>query len=506
MGVVYLARDAGLARDVAVKVLAHTDQEAFFAEARITAQLQHPGVVPVYALGRVAGGDAPLIAMQRVEGQTWQAMIRTDPPGGRPGALLHHLRILQRVLEACAYAHDQGFIHRDLKPANVMVGTFGRVFLLDWGLAVAESEADSVEPAGTPAYMAPEMADAQPLTRATDVYLLGAILFELLTGRAPHTKPSAMRALISAVLNEVLPIEPRVPTPPGLLEVASTCLATDPTQRYATAQELSEALERVLSGEEQREESHELTQQAGARFAASGAPDESDLYGELFEIDGLVQQALQLWPVNEEALALQTTLFLALAERALSARDFGMASSFARRAGGRGAEIEDLQARIETGKREFDPESLAELQSARGRAMLAAGLGTLVSYCTLLLLGMSLATRPASIFAGHVLGVPIGHVLLFMIVAWMGLQTAQLLLARGLLPTSARARYKALLVVTLMVTGTVGGAAALLGVADVAAGVENRLQWAMFSLIFAAANMGVVSGLFRPRIRALFPQ
>jgi serine/threonine protein kinase len=190
MGVVYQARQVGLARDVALKqVLAGrdgaADLERFVAEARTTGFLEHPNVVPVHELARTAEGHA-FLAMKLVSGVSWKQLLR--PAEGTRGApdLVRHLEVLLQVCNAVAFAHTKGVIHRDIKPENVMVGDFGEVFLVDWGLAVAFRDGPAAElaphrstvrsPGGTPSYMAPEQVldDGEALGPWTDVYLLGA--------------------------------------------------------------------------------------------------------------------------------------------------------------------------------------------------------------------------------------------------------------------------------------------------------------------------------------------
>jgi serine/threonine protein kinase len=219
-------RDVDLGRDLAVKVLLEKYvnrpdvARRFIEEAQIGGQLQHPGVVPVYDIGQF--GDRPFFTMKLVKGQTLAAILgeRTDPSADRPRLL----GIALQVSQAMAYAHAKGVIHRDLKPANIMVGAFGEVQVMDWGLAkvLAEGGVHDEERAsrahqepqetvirtarstgshgsfgtdteagsilGTPAYMPPEQAsgDIALLDRRADVFGLGAILCEILTGKPPY--------------------------------------------------------------------------------------------------------------------------------------------------------------------------------------------------------------------------------------------------------------------------------------------------------------------------------
>jgi serine/threonine-protein kinase len=216
MGCVLRGRDPDLGRDLAIKVLLekHHDQpeveRRFLEEAQIGGQLQHPGVVPVYEVGRVPGeGDAPsrpYFTMKLVQGQTLAELLRArQTPADE---LPRFVQIFEQVAQTVAFAHVRGVIHRDLKPLNVMVGDFGEVQLMDWGLAKVlgrepEAEAESVHTVrseredvsqqgavlGTPAYMSREQArgDVEAINRRSDVFGLGAILCEILTGKPPYT-------------------------------------------------------------------------------------------------------------------------------------------------------------------------------------------------------------------------------------------------------------------------------------------------------------------------------
>ncbi len=199
MGVVYLARDRVLEREVAKKTLRADDavrRARFLREARILARLEHPAIVAVYDFGSDAAG-APFLTMRRVRGETFRTLLDAGCEGHEA------LEILTRVCEAVAFAHSRGIIHRDLKPANVMVGRFGQVQVMDWGLAKRVGDSDETSGSGgaadpgltadgtllgTPAYMAPEQLDGlhASLGPACDVYALGAVLYRVLFGRPPY--------------------------------------------------------------------------------------------------------------------------------------------------------------------------------------------------------------------------------------------------------------------------------------------------------------------------------
>ena len=194
-----------LGRPVAVKTLRKESPSGtmrLLQEARLTARLQHPNIVPVHEVIEGRSGELQVV-LKQVDGLLWSSVMhRPDVLRARPGwpavadALDWNLGVLVALCNALAYAHDHGIIHRDLKPSNVMVGRFGEVYLLDWGIAAAWGELGDPDvahvadapTAGTRAYMAPEQIEGEPeaLGPWTDVYLLGGALYELLSGRPPH--------------------------------------------------------------------------------------------------------------------------------------------------------------------------------------------------------------------------------------------------------------------------------------------------------------------------------
>src|SRR4029077_20488424 len=170
----------------------------------ITGELDHPNIVPIHDVG-MGDGNALFYSMKRVTGTPWQKVVSTLPQ-------TENLRVLMAVADAVAFAHSRGVVHRDLKPENVMLGQFGEVLVMDWGLALLAprfrhlgSITQSGGMGGTPAYMAPEMASG-PLERIgtpSDIYLLGAILFEILTGKPPHAGRDVMSCLYAVARNDI---------------------------------------------------------------------------------------------------------------------------------------------------------------------------------------------------------------------------------------------------------------------------------------------------------------
>ncbi|MBL8933652.1 MAG: serine/threonine protein kinase, partial [Archangium sp.] len=232
MGVVRLSTQQSLNRKVAVKSLrpdraGESEIEALVAEAWRTGRLEHPNILPVYSLRLLPDGQ-PELVMKRIEGRSWSEELRANPvfvdSTLRRESLSRHLLVLGQVCHALHFAHARGLVHRDVKPDNVMLGAFGEVYLVDWGIATAPGPARGL--AGTPAYAAPEMLGGDGvLSAATDVYLLGAVLFEVLTGQPPH-----LRATPSEVLASILQSEPQL-SPSVPRELTSFDAACTPTRR-----------------------------------------------------------------------------------------------------------------------------------------------------------------------------------------------------------------------------------------------------------------------------------
>ena len=245
MGVVYSARQASVDRLVAVKMIrpqvaadAHR-REKFLSEAVVTGDLDHPNIVPIYELG-TNENNALFYSMKRVQGTPWSEVIGKK-------SVDENLEILMKVADAVAFAHANGVIHRDLKPDNVMLGDFGEVLVMDWGLALATASfrhgefvtgPDSM--GGTPAYMAPEMATGpfELIGPPSDIYLLGALLFEIVTGLTPHQGETAEECLLAAARNEIQPTEETG----ELIDIAYRAMATEPAERYASVQEFQAAI------------------------------------------------------------------------------------------------------------------------------------------------------------------------------------------------------------------------------------------------------------------------
>lgn len=269
MGSIRRGYDRRFCRVIAVKELRHVEpgshaEQRFLREAAITAQLQHPSIVPVYDLGYRRDG-LPFLCMKLVEGQSLDRFVHARATAVERREALPHVIA---VAEAVAFAHDRGYVHRDLKPHNVLIGPFGETIVIDWGLAKAIRGADSSEPAsaadevrppdltqdgavvGTLPYMPPEQANGEPVDARSDVYALGAMLYHALTGRPPYqasTPIAVLAALLDGPPPDIQAIEPQVPA--ELATIVRTAMARDPAQRYTSAQEMARELRRFQAGQ-----------------------------------------------------------------------------------------------------------------------------------------------------------------------------------------------------------------------------------------------------------------
>jgi serine/threonine-protein kinase len=295
MGVVLRGRDLRLGRDLAFKVLRQelrgerAVEQRFVREAQVCSQLQHPGIVPVYEAGYLADG-LPYFTMKLVEGQTLASLLKQRTNVSED--LDRWLRVFVQVCLAVARAHSMGVLHRDLKPGNVMVGAFGEVQVMDWGMAkvrdlaaehlLADPEAETVDrpvdlgrPAeatwtgmqmGTPAYMAPEQArgEVSRLDARCDVFGLGAILCQILTGAPPYRGPREVveKRAVAADLREAWSRLEASGADPELVGLARQCLAAAPEERPRDAGAVAGAVNAYLSGVQERLRRAELERAA----------------------------------------------------------------------------------------------------------------------------------------------------------------------------------------------------------------------------------------------------
>lgn len=284
VGHVAAALDRVIRRTVALKTIrkAHANDpiiaSRFVEEARITAQLEHPNIVPVYDMGTLESGE-PYYTMRVVERRSLRDVLST--PVRRAWPLVRLLGVLLQVSRALAYAHSRGVLHRDVKPDNVLLGDFGEVYLADWGLAKLTPQTSvqihrpgsapphATDSGGTPGYMAPEVIRAQweRVDHRTDLFSLGVMLYEVLVGRGPFEGPSLKAVLSNTAACEPIPPSVAAPGSPLLLEdLCLQLLAKDPAHRPASAEEVAQRIEEFLEGSKEkqrrREEARRLCERA----------------------------------------------------------------------------------------------------------------------------------------------------------------------------------------------------------------------------------------------------
>ena len=372
MGVVYSARQSAIARTVAVKMLKRADasrpeqREKFISEAVVTGELDHPNIVPIYDLGTNNDG-ALFYSMKRVKGTPWDNVLGKK-------SLDENLSILLRVADAVAFAHANGVIHRDLKPENTMLGDYGEVLVMDWGLARispefpnAASVSQSDVMGGTPAYMAPEMATGpiELVTTASDVYLLGAILYEIITGHPPHSGRTVMACLLAAAKNQI--VQPEHSSELG--EIALRAMATKPEDRYPSVQEFQQAIRLYQS----HSESVLLTENAEAHLESAEKSQEYELFARA--LYGF-EEALSLWPENQRAKRLLAAARSAYAKAALERSDFDLGISLL---DSKDPEQSVLYGQLQAGQRERASRTRRLTFLKRAVAALLLAIGGIVS-------------------------------------------------------------------------------------------------------------------------------
>jgi eukaryotic-like serine/threonine-protein kinase len=393
MGRVHLARQRVLDREVALKTIKdeRVDSPAvdmLGAEAVVMGRVEHPNVVPIHMIGIDARGRLVLV-MKRIEGVQWRALLRdAEHPHwavldvARSDRMAFHLDVLAQVANALHFAHSRGVVHRDVKPENVMIGTFGEVYLVDWGVALTDTtpkrsdDARDAKPwmegiVGTPAYMSPEAASGEverhgPLT---DVYLLGATLHEILTGQPRHGGSTLPAVLLAAY--ESVPFGYPAEVPGDLAALANTATARDPAERIGSAL----AFRRALDTHRRHRGSIALTRTAAALFrdasAKMGSSDAAALDRMLVECRFGFVSALREWPQNLEARDGLSECLELLARRELERDNLGGARALieelreasAASAGELSSLADALQLRLQA--RQADAERIAAAEHDR---------------------------------------------------------------------------------------------------------------------------------------------
>ncbi|TWT70769.1 serine/threonine protein kinase [Crateriforma conspicua] len=282
LGAVYVGEDMTAHRRVAVKFLHkhlvadEVCRERFLLEAEVTARLEHPGVIPLYGVGRTTDGD-PFYAMRFIDGQSMDDLIaslhsRDDESKTNPLETDRRYRLLLNhfvsVCKTVAYAHNRGIVHRDIKPANVMLGKYGETIVVDWGLAIPvvrdepfrQSGENTLMPvqsgdsstsglgAGTPVYMSPEQASKLAPTPASDIYSLGATLYKILCGTTPVDGESVVEIKEKVIDGRIRPVKDvRGAVPAALAAIAHKAMSLQPADRYPTALKMAEDVEAFLA-------------------------------------------------------------------------------------------------------------------------------------------------------------------------------------------------------------------------------------------------------------------
>ncbi len=377
MASVMLAVQRSLRREVALKRLldARPDAEDLLLhEAVITGQLEHPNIVPVHAIVSDAGG--PAVVLKRVSGTSWEALLARGVSG-----LDRHLEIFGQVCNAIAFAHSRGVMHLDIKPSNVMIGDFGEVYVMDWGLARRLGDPDEEAVIGTPCYLAPEMA-AGRFSPASDIFLLGATLYELVTGRAPYHAVDALTAIGKAVACEPLSFDRS--SPEELANVCRRACAAEPADRYPNVPALQKAVtdyrdRRTARLLLERAEESALAMRARIADGSRELRRYAEIQSRFSEARLAYEQALQSWPDSEEGLRGLTSLLADMIDHELAIGHDDTALSLldamtspppalverVRSAAGR---ITDVRTRLAQLERETDPNVGAR---GRGRAFTA---------------------------------------------------------------------------------------------------------------------------------------
>lgn len=349
MGIVHAATQLALRRSVAVKevrpVAASPSAIAgLLREAWVSGNLEHPNIVPVHAL--MPGTHSPRIVMKRIEGTAWSELL--DRRKSPEDDLDHHLGVLGQVCRAVHFAHSRGVLHLDLKPANVMLGRFGEVYLVDWGIAAGldatgpewlpkASAIDCV--IGTPRYLAPELAagEGARIGVTTDVYELGAILHEILTGGPRHSGINVPEMLISAFISLPINYPPNVPR--ELAAIANRATSRLNGDRFPDAESLRLALESYASHRSatrlsddaltRLERIAQLVTQVAKGTMRSRTPDGDALLERLFiECRFAFEQALAIWPDSQEAKAGKRRLLEVMIDDAIAGQQVRQATAY----------------------------------------------------------------------------------------------------------------------------------------------------------------------------------
>lgn len=384
MGVVQLATQHSLRREVAIKRLIEddpADADALLREARLTGGLEHPNIVPVHAV--INDEQGPAVVMKRISGVEWHTRLQNGID------LDLQLDVFVQVCRAVAFAHSRDVVHRDIKPSNVMIGEFGEVYLVDWGLArhLVDGVFVSHRLMGTPGYMAPEMIEGRTEKRS-DVYLLGATLHEVLTGSLRHTGKDLVAVLTAAAHSEPHTYPSSVPA--ALAEICNRACAADLEDRYASVDELITAVrlyrerrvaESLAAIAESRTKLLESVIEKGAEYA--------EVQRIFNEARFAFEQALEGWPAFARAKSGRTRCLRLMIDHELELEHpenaAALLATMPEPPEEALARVRELRASRDEGKRRFeelerdrDPTEGAE-ERMRATYVLAAGVTVLIA-------------------------------------------------------------------------------------------------------------------------------
>lgn len=364
MGIVRLARQTSIGRSVAIKSVRtgvgtgnRKATRQLLQEAWTTGLLEHPNIVPIYDVATDAAGD-PFIVLKRIEGEPWADLLehpeRAREEFGADDPLEWSLQVFVSVCNAVHFAHDRKILHLDLKPENVMLGHHGEVYVVDWGIALAlEDDGSGRLPLlegldsiiGTPNYMAPEMATGRgQLSEQTDIYLLGATLYEVLFGRPPHDGES-----IVSTLHDVLFVEPQWPehAPIELTAICRKAMAREPCDRFPSALAFRRAIEAFVRHRESGrigDEAAKRLEELQASISQEPKARERSVLDAFKRVRFGFEQALASWAGNERARRGLAEAFAFVVDHEL---DHGTLATAEALASSAGSLPEALQARVD---------------------------------------------------------------------------------------------------------------------------------------------------------------
>ncbi|BBM86652.1 protein kinase domain-containing protein [Candidatus Uabimicrobium amorphum] len=349
MGIIFKGKQNSLMREIAIKkIIPNKENSAskskFISESLVTAYLEHPNIVPVHELSQDQDGGV-ILAMKLVGGLEWKHLLhpRNDYHKEKANSydLEAHLGILLNVCNAVAYAHSKDIIHNDLKPSNIMVGEFGEVLVMDWGIAVNVKDKDKSDeitihksmvksPMGTPCYMPWELAEGvgENIGPWTDVYLLGGILYHILMGKPPHGE-STIGALVAAVTGKLPTFEDKIPR--ELQQICHKAMAKEIEKRYQAVEDFRKDLQNYLKHRESlmiSDTAQTVLNKCCNQIKNELLENELDiLYTNFSKAIFGFDQAVDLWNGNEDAKQGQQNARIEYAKIAFAHEDFGLANA-----------------------------------------------------------------------------------------------------------------------------------------------------------------------------------